>query len=71
MTASEAHQDSMKIHEYQARDLFAATGIPVPPVHVATTPAEVKAISAEFGVPVVVKAQVLTGGRGMVCCVRR
>ncbi len=54
----------MKIHEYQARDLFAATGIPVSPAHVATTPAEAKAISAEFGVPVVVKAQVLTGGRG-------
>jgi succinyl-CoA synthetase beta subunit len=54
----------MKIHEYQARDLFAAAGIPVPAAQVATTPAEAKAISAEFGVPVVVKAQVLTGGRG-------
>jgi succinyl-CoA synthetase beta subunit len=54
----------MKIHEYQARDLFAAAGIPVPPAQVATTPAEAKAIAAELGVPVVVKAQVLTGGRG-------
>ena len=54
----------MKVHEYQARDLFAAAGIPVPPAQVATTPAEAKAIAAELGVPVVVKAQVLTGGRG-------
>ena len=54
----------MKIHEYQARDLFAAAGIPVPPAQVATTPVEAKAIAAELGVPVVVKAQVLTGGRG-------
>ena len=54
----------MKIHEYQARDLFAAAGIPVPPAQVATTLAEAKGIAAELGVPVVVKAQVLTGGRG-------
>ena len=54
----------MKIHEYQARELFAAAGLPVPDARVATTPAEAFAIAAEFDVPVVVKAQVLTGGRG-------
>ncbi len=54
----------MKIHEYQARELFAAAGIPVPVARVATTPAEASAIAGEFAARVVVKAQVLTGGRG-------
>ncbi|MDP6349978.1 MAG: acetate--CoA ligase family protein, partial [Chloroflexota bacterium] len=54
----------MKIHEYQARELFSAAGLPVPDARVARTPAEARAIAAELDVPVVVKAQVLTGGRG-------
>ena len=54
----------MKIHEYQARDLFGAAGIPVPPAKVARTPAEARAMATEFAAPVVVKAQVLSGGRG-------
>jgi succinyl-CoA synthetase beta subunit len=54
----------MKIHEYQAKDLFAAGGIPVPPGSVATTPGEARAIAERIGKTVVVKAQVHVGGRG-------
>ncbi|MCP3798784.1 ADP-forming succinate--CoA ligase subunit beta [Allokutzneria sp. A3M-2-11 16] len=54
----------MDLYEYQAKDLFAAHGVPVLPGAVATTPDEAEAIAAEYGVAVVVKAQVKTGGRG-------
>jgi succinyl-CoA synthetase beta subunit len=54
----------MKIHEYQAKDILARYGIPVQPGKVATTPEQAEAIAREFGVPVVIKAQVYVGGRG-------
>ena len=54
----------MKIHEYQAKDIFAAAGIPVPQGRVATTPAEARKIAESIGKTVVVKAQVHVGGRG-------
>ena len=54
----------MDLYEYQAKDLFAAHGVPVLPGDVATNPADAKAIAAKFGQAVVVKAQVKTGGRG-------
>ena len=54
----------MKIHEYQARELFAAAGISVPKGRVAASPDEAHSISFEMAKPVVIKAQVLTGGRG-------
>jgi succinyl-CoA synthetase beta subunit len=54
----------MNIHEHQAKRLFARFGIPVPVGEPATTPAEARAIAERLGGPVVVKAQVLTGGRG-------
>jgi succinyl-CoA synthetase beta subunit len=54
----------MKIHEYQAKELFAAAGIPIPPGKIATTPQEAGRIAGEIGKQVVVKAQVLVGGRG-------
>lgn len=54
----------MNIHEYQARELFRAAGMPVPDGEVATTPAEVEAIAERLGGGVVVKAQVHAGGRG-------
>ncbi|GAA4000085.1 ADP-forming succinate--CoA ligase subunit beta [Allokutzneria multivorans] len=54
----------MDLYEYQAKDLFAAHGVPVLPGAVATTPDEAAAIAADYGVAVVVKAQVKTGGRG-------
>lgn len=54
----------MKIHEYQAKDIFAGYGIPVPEGRVATTAAEALEIAREIGVPVMVKSQVHVGGRG-------
>jgi succinyl-CoA synthetase beta subunit len=54
----------VKVHEYQAREIFRSHGLPVPPDRVAATPEEVEAAAAELGGPVVVKAQVLVGGRG-------
>ncbi len=54
----------MKIHEYQAKELFKAAGIPVPREQVASSPREAVAVAEELGLPVVVKAQVLVGGRG-------
>jgi succinyl-CoA synthetase beta subunit len=54
----------MKIHEYQAKELFARGGIPVPAGTVVTTPADAERVAREIGKPVVVKAQVLVGGRG-------
>ena len=54
----------MDLYEYQAKDLFAAHGVPVLPGAVATTPEEARAATERFGQTVVVKAQVKTGGRG-------
>ncbi|HEU0025808.1 MAG TPA: ADP-forming succinate--CoA ligase subunit beta [Ktedonobacterales bacterium] len=54
----------MKIHEYQAKEILRRFGVPVQPGKIATTADEAEAIAAEFGVPVVVKAQVYVGGRG-------
>jgi succinyl-CoA synthetase beta subunit len=54
----------MNIHEYQARDLLSAHGVPVPAGRVASTAEEAERIAAELGGMVVVKAQVHAGGRG-------
>ena len=54
----------MKIHEYQARDLFAQYEIPIPPGGVAEQPQQAVALSKKLGFPIVLKAQVLVGGRG-------
>lgn len=54
----------MKIHEYQAKDLFRRYAIPTQDGRVAATPEEAEAIAREFKRPVVIKAQVHTGGRG-------
>lgn len=54
----------MNIHEYQAKEIFRAAGIPAPEGQVATTPGEAREIAARYGRKVVVKAQVLAGGRG-------
>jgi succinyl-CoA synthetase beta subunit len=54
----------MNIHEYQARELLKAYGVPVPAGKMARTPQEAQAIAQEIGGPVVVKAQVHVGGRG-------
>ncbi|NLO72100.1 MAG: ADP-forming succinate--CoA ligase subunit beta [Porphyromonadaceae bacterium] len=54
----------MKIHEYQAKEIFSRYGIPVTRETVCYTPDEVVAAAEKSGYPCVVKAQVLTGGRG-------
>jgi succinyl-CoA synthetase beta subunit len=54
----------MNLHEYQGKDVFRAGGIPVPPGDVARTVEEAETIAARLGFPVVIKAQVLIGGRG-------
>jgi succinyl-CoA synthetase beta subunit len=54
----------LKIHEYQARDIYAQHGMPVPRSEVVTTPADARRVAGEIGGLVVVKAQVHVGGRG-------
>ncbi|MDI6782604.1 MAG: ADP-forming succinate--CoA ligase subunit beta [bacterium] len=54
----------MKIHEYQAKHIFAKFQIPIPQGEVAGSVAEVVSIAKKIGKPVVVKAQVHVGGRG-------
>ena len=54
----------MKLHEYQAKQLLARAGIPVPEGRIATTPEEAEAAARALGGTVVVKAQVHAGGRG-------
>jgi succinyl-CoA synthetase beta subunit len=52
------------LYEFQGKQVFARFGIPVSEGRLATTPEEARAAAEELGGPVVVKAQVLTGGRG-------
>jgi succinyl-CoA synthetase beta subunit len=52
------------LYEYQGKQLFARYGIPVSEGRLATMPEEARAAAEEIGGTVVVKAQVLTGGRG-------
>lgn len=54
----------MKIHEYQARDFFEEYGIPISPAVTADTAEDALHGAKKIGLPVVVKAQVLVGGRG-------
>jgi succinyl-CoA synthetase beta subunit len=54
----------MDLHEYQGKQLFKQFGIPVSDGRLAATPEEARKAAEEIGGPVVVKAQVLTGGRG-------
>ncbi len=54
----------MKLHEYQSKRLFAEFGVPIPKGDIAATAQEARRIAEELGGPVVVKSQVLVGGRG-------
>ena len=54
----------MKLHEYQSKRLFARCGVPIPQGGVAGSPEEARQIASRLGGKVVVKAQVLVGGRG-------
>ncbi|KAF0110742.1 MAG: succinyl-CoA synthetase beta subunit [Chloroflexi bacterium] len=60
----------MKLHEYQSKILFTMYGIPIPNGRIANSAKEVRQISDELGGKVVIKAQVLVGGRGKVGGVR-
>src|SRR5581483_4099612 len=55
---------AVDLYEYQGKELFRRFGIPVSEGRLATTPEEARAAAEELGGPIVVKAQVLTGGRG-------
>ncbi len=54
----------MKLHEYQSKQIFAKYGIPIPKGRIAVTADEAKQIAKELGNRVVIKSQVLVGGRG-------
>ncbi len=54
----------MKLHEYQSKQLFARYSIPIPKGEVATRPEDAYRIARDLGKRVVIKAQVLVGGRG-------
>lgn len=54
----------MRLHEYQSKSLFARYGIPIPKGRIASSATEAKQISEELGGNVVIKSQVLVGGRG-------
>ncbi len=55
----------MKIHEYQAKEILKAYGVPVPKGKMAETPEEARKIAEEIGAKgIVVKAQIHAGGRG-------
>ena len=54
----------MKLHEYQSKQIFAGYGIPIPHGKVASSAEEAQQIAEEIGGRVVIKSQVLVGGRG-------
>jgi len=54
----------MKLHEYQSKQIFSRFGVPIPKGHVAATASEARQVAEELGGRVVIKSQVLVGGRG-------
>jgi len=54
----------VRLFEYQAKELFKSYGLPLPKSKLAASPREVAAAFAALAHPVVLKAQVLAGGRG-------
>lgn len=54
----------MKIHEYQAKELFQKYAVPVPEGGICATPDDVVKLTERLGFPVAVKAQIHAGGRG-------
>ena len=54
----------MKLHEYQSKSIFARYGVPIPRGRVAATAVEARQIAEELATRVVIKSQVLVGGRG-------
>ena len=54
----------MKLQEYRSKEILARHGVPVAAGEIATTPEQARDAAARIGGPVVIKAQVLVGGRG-------
>ncbi len=54
----------MKLHEYQSKRIFAEYGVLIPKGEVVTSPVEAREVARKFGGSVVIKSQVLVGGRG-------
>ena len=54
----------MKLHEVYSKRIFGEYGIPIPPGDLARTASEAEKIAKKIGFPVVIKSQVLVGGRG-------
>ena len=54
----------MKLQEYRSKEILARHGVPVPGGEIATSPEGARAAAERIGGPVVIKAQVLVGGRG-------
>src|SRR5579862_8583747 len=55
----------MKIHEYQAKEIFRRFGVPTPRGEMVTSPEQAREVATKLGTPVVVvKAQIHAGGRG-------
>lgn len=54
----------MKLHEYQSKEIFSKRGIPIPRGQIAENAEQARQIAAEIGKKVVIKSQVLVGGRG-------
>jgi len=54
----------LKIHEYKAKEIFGGYNIPIPMGSVASDVVTVQSIASKLGYPVVLKSQVLVGGRG-------
>jgi len=57
-------ENDMKLHEYYSKRRFSEYGIPIPKGEIAETPQEAQRIAEKLGGPVVIKSQVLVGGRG-------
>ncbi|MEM1933090.1 MAG: ADP-forming succinate--CoA ligase subunit beta [Desulfurococcaceae archaeon] len=55
----------MKLYEYEAKEIVSKYGIPVPKGRVVSNPDEARSAALEIGLPVVIKSQVLVGGRGL------
>jgi len=55
----------LKLYEYEAKEIVSKYGIPVPKGRVASNPDEARSAALEIGLPVVIKSQVLVGGRGL------
>lgn len=54
----------MRLYEFEAKKLFSKTGIPIPQGELVKSPEEAKAFAEKLDKPVVLKAQILSGGRG-------